>query len=188
MLKHLGYINTEGGPILVMDASLCRFWRGAAGDGTDYLRVCQSFDRNPNQAGAPISIGDSHAMLWEMEGAGTADAFINDHLVILRTWPCDPRDNTVPRKLAAEPLATGSELGQIQVPTGILVILWAAENGDCVKSLDVSENGRPAGNMAMGSAGLILRLGKGIYNCVHDRLETSLGTARRLHLYFTTTL
>ena len=148
-MKHLGYINGEGGPLLIIDVSISSSWKGVSGDSSDYARACQLFDGNPNLEGGAILIGEGTGMLWEMKGPGNADAFINDHVVILRTWPTNSDDRTIPEKLAAEPLTAPSELGQVQATTGVIVVLWAAEDGGCVRSGSVTTDGRPTGPMTI---------------------------------------
>jgi hypothetical protein len=165
-----------------MDASISHLWRGAAADGNDYRRACEVFDTSPQVEGKELSIGDKAGMLWEMRGAGTADAFFNGHLVIIRTWPADPFDKTAPLKLATEPMANRSELGELRIVTGTLLILWAAENGSCVESISIPLNGRPTGDMALNTGGLLIQMKNGLYRCFHDEIETNLGDARRLHL------
>jgi hypothetical protein len=181
-MKHLGYINAEGGPLLIMDANVSCLWKGTADDGSDYARACQLFDSDPGFEGVAVPIGDGAGMLWEMKGPGTAHAFMGDHLVIVRTWPVNPDDNTIPEKLAKEPMAAHSELGQIRVTTGVVVVLWSAESGACVRAVSVPPDGRPTGPTAVGSSGLLLKVDTGTYRCLHDQLETKLGVARRLHL------
>ena len=103
-MKQLGYINAEGGPLLIMDASVSHSWKGIEGDGCDYKEACKLFDVNPSIEGGPISIDGETGMLWEMKGPGTADAFMNDHLVIVRTWPTNPSDTTASLYFANEPI------------------------------------------------------------------------------------
>lgn len=180
---HLGRIDAEGGPLLIMDADGLPLWEGSGGNGTDYQRACQLFDKSPSLEGTTISIGNKAGMLWEMKGAGTADVFTNDHLVVTRTWPTNSQDNTIPQKLAAQPLAICSELGQIQIATGTLVVLWAAENGSNVRPLNGSSHGGQARALPNTFSGLIVQAKSGTYRCFHDQLETSFGAARRVHLF-----
>lgn len=170
-----------------MDASVSHSWKGIEGDGCDYKEACKLFDVNPSIEGGPISIDGETGMLWEMKGPGTADAFMNDHLVIVRTWPTNPSDTTASLYFANEPILNPFELGRLTIRTGVIAILWATENGQCVQSLNIPLNGRPTGPMAIGTSGLIAGIEKGNYRCLHDQVEARVGMARRFHLLKTDT-
>ena len=177
-MKHLGYINTEGGPLLIADAAVAKFWEGTYGDGADYKRACKVFDDEPDVEGGAININNQAGLLWEMDGAGTADVFMSDHLVIVRTWPTDQSENTTPSLLANEPLQNSFELGNLTVDTGAIAVFWAAENGKNIQPLKVP----PIKTAIPHNSGLITRVDNGTYSCLHDEVETKLGVARRLHL------
>jgi len=67
----LGYINAEGGPLVVIDRALVPLWKGIGGE--DYDRVCTIFNNNSELKGAEIGIGGGKRIVWEMKGAETAD-------------------------------------------------------------------------------------------------------------------
>ncbi len=181
-MTQVGYINAEGGPLLVMDASVALLWKGVDEGGIDYKRACALFDKSPTIEGGDIPIGKTTGMVWEMKGPGTANIFTNSHLMIIRAWLVDPTDNAAVRQLAEHPVLALSELGQLTVSTGMLAILWAAENGKCIQTSADPPSGCPTGATTFETAGLVLKVKKGNYKCQHDQVETIAGKARRFHL------
>jgi hypothetical protein len=183
-MNYLGYVNTEGGPLLISDVALVCHWNGIV--GTDYNRACALYDADETLEGIEIEIKDGKAFLWEMRGAGTAEIFkINDnHLVIVRIWPTDPLDSSVTRLIAGEPLKEIKRLGNLTIETCALAVLWAAEDGTCIEfpANIKSESGRPIGEIMIDDSGLMLSVRCKKFTCVHDEVETAFGSGRRLHL------
>lgn len=183
-MKHIGYINTEGGPLILIDAFLAPKWKGIEEDGTDYKRACSLFDSNQILEGGIIPIEDSHALLWEMEGAGTADVFKKDenHFFIVRTWPVNPQDESFAESLAEMTPENLIEIGELLVPSNNLVILWATESGKCVESVEISKSGLSNDSRGIGDSGFIFPLRSHHVRCFHDKVETNRGLGRRLHI------
>jgi hypothetical protein len=185
-MDHLGYINAEGGPLLVADSVLVPYWKGI--EGPDYDRARAIFDDSPEIEGAAINIGPGRGLLWEMQGAGTADVFKNSesHICVTRIWPHDPRDSTAPQSIAGRPVGHEEYIGDLLVESGRLTILWAAEDGSRLGlPSDAVHVGRPTGDMAIDTAGLVMRVSRSHFACFHDYVETSVGNGRRLHLIAT---
>ncbi len=92
-MNYIGWINAEGGPLLLIDPALAPFWQGSS--GTDYDRACGLFDANSGIEGTPISVGAGKGILWEMGGPGTAHVFREDetHYIVVRPWPTDPANS-----------------------------------------------------------------------------------------------
>jgi hypothetical protein len=180
--SNLGYINAEGGPLLLIDGDLARHWNGVS--GSDYHRACALFDANPALQGSEIIVDDGQAIVWEMSGPGTADVFRENesHLVVLRSWLNDPISSGAPRLIAKEPSKSMTEIGQLTVGSGILVILWATEDGGTLDLAASLASGRPVGDLSIEGAGLIFRVEKKVFRCHHDQVETAVGIGRRLHL------
>jgi hypothetical protein len=180
--SNLGYINAEGGPLLLVDGDLARHWSGVS--GADYGRACALFDADPALQGSEIIVDDGQAIVWEMNGPGTAGVFRENesHLVVLRPWLNDPTSPNAPRRIAEEPIKSMTDIGQLTVGSGILVILWATEDGGTLDLAARLASGRPVGNLSIEGAGLILRVEKKVFRCLHDEVETAAGIGRRLHL------
>jgi hypothetical protein len=181
--REINYVNSEGGPLLLVDANYGNFWSGI--DGPDYDRACEFFDSHPLFPGGPISIGDGNGLLWEMSGAGTAYIFDREDngLVIVRTWPADPSKTNIQELMVKEPTENLTRLGDLDVASGILVVLWAVENGECVKPEDLHSEGRPSGELAIDTSGAVIKLAPALYECWHDEIKNELGVARRCHFY-----
>lgn len=181
-MRELNYVNTEGGPLLLVDAKFGHLWTGI--DGSDYDRACEIFNSNPLLEGGLISIGDGSGLLWEMSGAGTAHVFSssNADLIIVRTWPINASRSDIPKLMANEAIQNPKKLGCFNLISEFLLILWAAENGDCVEGIDFSA-GRPSGEMAIDTSGAIVKLAPSRYECWHDEIKNDLGVARRCFIY-----
>ena len=63
-----------------------------------------------------------------------------------------------------------------------VAILWAAENGECLRLSDAVAL-RPSGETAIQDSVLILRVQNALFRCQHDKVEMPSGIARRLHLF-----
>jgi hypothetical protein len=182
-LKYLDEVSTEGGLLLLADANTARAWHGTEEDGSDYQRACRLFE-NSAVPGSIIPVGQGQAILWDMEGSGTADVFLEepDHLIIVRAWMDDNDEEAVLFSLAALPLQSTTNVGSLEITSGILAIMWATESGECIESLNIRESARPTGNMASEDAGLLVQLPNGRYVCLHDEVEQEDNSARRCHL------
>jgi hypothetical protein len=132
-MEFLGLINAEGGPLLLADGALIKQWTGIS--GAEYERACAVFDADASLEGSTIPLGSGAAWLWEMRGAGTAAVFRknDEHFVLLRIWPNDPRDAGAPRTIATAPMIEGIELGSLLVETGVLAIISAVDEGNCIE-------------------------------------------------------
>jgi len=181
-MDFLGYINAEGGPLLVMDSVFVPYWKGI--EGEDYDRACAIFDNNPKSEGAEIDIGTGKGIVWEMQGAGTANVFKHSesHLCITRIWPHDPKDSSAPRLIADQQVRRDQYVGDLLIESGRLVILWATEDGSSIRLSSDADVSRPTGDMAIDTAGLVVRVSRSSFACFHDSVEVSAGVGRRLHL------
>jgi hypothetical protein len=181
-LREINYVNSEGGPLLLADAAYGILWSGI--DGADYDRACEFLDSHPLLDGGVIPIDGGNGLLWEMNGAGTAHIFDrgDSGLVIVRTWPVDPSRTEIPELMGVEPTSYLTKLGDLDLLSGTLVILWAAENGECIKPEDLHVDGRPSGELAIDTAGAIVKVEPGQFECWHDEIRNDLGVARRCHI------
>lgn len=189
-MKYIGNVDSEGGPFLVVDATLARHWRGSDGDGSDYERACDTLRADSEPPGALIPIGVGQAIVWEPYGAGTGDVFMDDqgNVTIIRAWLDEPDGANTDDELRAVtalvvlPLNEPINLGSLEITSGVLAILWSPESGECIKSLNIEESERPIGEMSSDSSGLLVRVAKGNYACLHDEFELADVSARRCHL------
>ena len=177
-MKHVGHVSGEGGPLLLADAHLLVGWRGTEEGGADYARAASLFDeQDPEPDGVEIPLGAGHGVLWEMHGAGTTDVFReDDDVYLVRSWLDD--ESALPDLAEAEPFEQ-TRLGAIDVRSGALAILWAAESAICLDPESVAHGGRPGFATSIDGAALILRVPPGRYAFFHDEVELPGGFARR---------
>jgi hypothetical protein len=179
-METLGYLNAEGGPLLIVDGISASAWHGI--EGSDYNRARALFDSQPALEGFEIAVGAEK--VWEMSGAGTADVFrSNDsRIVIVRAWLHDPQNSDAPLTLAELPLNRPTRIGSLTADSMTIAILWAPENGkgfDLPAELNVA---RPSAELSIDTAGLVVRAPASRLYCLHDQVEHSAGSARRLHI------
>jgi hypothetical protein len=155
-----------------------------SGTSADYERACRALD--PSADGAFIAVGAGQVLVWELGGPGTADVFRKSdaEIVLSRGWyeTTTPSDETV-ASLASVPLSERAVLlGELDVDSGTLVILWAPESGGCVQSTEVPPDGVPTGEVSMGGTALMVAVRPGRYACIHDEVEAAPADGRRCHL------
>ena len=185
-MENLGYVSSEGGPLLIADAAIARNWQGATLDNVDdYQRACEIFDADSEVQGEFIPIAESRGLIWDMGGAGTSDIFLKDsaHLVIVRAWLDDTDDEEKAiSDLAHTPLREYKDLGSLEVKTGLVAILWAPESGQCIEATDISGSAVSIDGTSIDGSGLLVKLERGAYKCLHDEFTGKHGDARRCHL------
>ena len=134
-------ISSEGGPILIGDADAVRRWRGIEEGGGDYQKSCDAVVRN-----GIISLAEDLA-IWDVGGPGTAFIWRERDLFAVRTWSDGALDIGACGKLVAKALFCPSSL-QISVPSGVLVLMWAPEDGSTIRSF-CGDYGVPDGDFSM---------------------------------------
>jgi hypothetical protein len=183
-LKHLFYVNAEGGPLLCADAQVMRSWRGAEPGAPDYDALCAVLEGEPHCEGVVIEFAGRPAVAWEMGGAGTADVFLDDSGIIriVRSWLDD--DDHRMSTIAALATAAGpgqTAIGELAVPSGRLAILWAPESGETIREYGDAEVEEVA-DTSMGASAFVMRVTARRYACLHDEVSLASGDARRLTL------
>ncbi len=187
-LKETGYVCSEGGPLLIADAADARLWEMNF-DGSDYERACFLFEEMTDTPGAVLSLNGNNGVVWELGGAGVGHVFNmgKEHIVIIRTWPSNPETvDKLLSDLARLPLQTLVALGDLIVHSGVLAVMWSAESGASITSLEVSPDGRPSGDMVTGCSVLLMNMNTGNYSCFHDEVQVYGNQARRCHLLLQT--
>jgi hypothetical protein len=174
--ERLGYISTEGGPLLIGDRQVALNWKGASGDGADYQRACKQLESNPGIAGAEIHIAGSVAIVWDMP-TGTADVWRRtpSSLSLTRSWL--DSDNDRGAVLAELPPDNPVRLGTFRLESGWLVVVWAVENGEDIDHVEPAS--ARALDLSVGHAGILVDFPNGTYVCYHDEIADGADTARR---------
>jgi hypothetical protein len=175
-MVRLGYVSTEGGPLLVADRVSAAAWRGASLGSTDYCRACELLDIGPGTAGGSLALGENEGIVWDMP-TGTADIWRRrpDVIVISRPWV--DADENLASLLAARPPEGPVLLGELPVRSGWAVILWAAESGAELSAIAPAD-GRMI-DLSVGRAAVLVSLPAGEYRCYHDEVADGCASARR---------
>jgi hypothetical protein len=179
-MELLGWVSSEGGPLLVADAPIAQIWE-AESTGEFYERACLFFE-NSNSDGGPIEIGPGVGVLWEFHGAGSAAVFQHEEgFTIVRDWYYSDDEAATTSNFANQEEKSPVFLGELVVESESLAIFWAAETGSIfVKRTDSNEY--DVVDSTTGDSAMIVKLPKGLYSCLHDTVELPSGYARRFHL------
>lgn len=181
-MNHLFSINAEGGPLLCLDARAAVKWKGAEDRAKDYKMLCSKIDNKPDFSAAVLPICGTACAVWEMAGAGTADVFLqpSGNLCIVRAWlATDPGDELA--KLAGGDPILRQEIGEIDLPSGTLAVLWAPESGLAVpETIDIPF--RSVKGTAINDSVFVIKAAFGRYRCCDDQIELGNSRARRLTL------
>lgn len=185
ILNYLDSVDSEGGPLLLADALDAHAWHGTEGDGSDYERIDEVLlDGMP---GAMMPLGDGQALLWDLGGPGTGDVYYKDgYLMLIRAWINSPSDVAAVDALSDLPVGGTINLGELEIASGAIAVLWTAESGEgIIRQLDdVTTCAQPTSDVETDFVGLLVRVPKGRYSCLHDEVIIGLESARRCHLIF----
>jgi hypothetical protein len=181
-MNHLFSINTEGGPLLCADMDAARCWKGSEAGSADYEDLCARFDATPKLAATLITVGDHPAIAWEMCGPGTADVFRStDGLIrIVRAWVDEDAQEEI-EKLAAHDAPSHVEVGEIEIPSGLLAVLWAPESGQRIP-LSTEQDVQRVSGTSLNDSAFLLKVSSSRYRCQHDEVNVGVSRAVRLTL------
>jgi hypothetical protein len=181
-MKHVFSINAEGGPLLCLDAHAATGWKGSEGEGTDYANLCATFDGQPELAATMLTVGEHSAVAWEMSGPGTAEVFkaAEGRIRIVRAWLHEDTPQEI-QHLASAEASSHTDVGEIEISSGLLAVLWAPESGNKVLLSTERDVQRVAGTSIDGSA-LVMKVPSRRFWCEHDEVRVGVAHARRLTL------
>lgn len=134
----LAKVGCEGGPLLVCEAAAFGAWGGAVLDkdyeldpACDLNRanaVLYPSDDEEFEAGfVHFGPADSQVgLVWEMDGSGVAEvaAAGDSSVIVMRSWV---RNTDAPHRFVTGPAAPAGErpVGELDVPGGVLTVVWA---------------------------------------------------------------
>jgi hypothetical protein len=179
-MVHVGTVTSEGGPFLLADAREVRRWQGNCSN--HYQLLGDALSAAGPTLGLRWSLGEYEATIWQPEGPGTAEVFSvsDDSLLLVLGLFFDGDWAHGIRTAAAAPAGQTDEVGEIDLPSGVLAILWSPESGRCVLDADISGgNTRPTGGLTFDESGLLTRLPRGRYRCLADIVAITQGEAVR---------
>ncbi|MFE7131866.1 hypothetical protein ACFVIM_13475 [Streptomyces sp. NPDC057638] len=144
-------VNSLGGPLLVCGLDAFPDWGGAVHDtggaldpACDYARAWSALHPDDDDLDAAFTgFGDHRqhtGLIWEMDGEGSAEiararrpatpAGGDDHFLIMRSWIPRGRTNAPRRRAAGASPAEEQHVGELELPSGRAVVVWAAVNAD----------------------------------------------------------
>jgi hypothetical protein len=182
MLKHLGIVCSEGGPLVFGDKSDLLTWTGALEEGGDYAAVCNVFDTDPALEGFAFSHGDNAIVVWEMTGGGGADIFrdADGDLIVIRCWVNSGEvDDPDILRMAGVQDQSSQDVGEFRLVSNRLTIMWAAESGECLSEDIPVDSFTPSRETCMENTALIVSMRAGVYACLHDVITLPNGASAR---------
>jgi len=173
----VGYLSTEGGPLLLVDRAGVGEWSGI--DGGDYERACKLLDAQP--AGVEIEVGQYRALLWGMPTGTTEIWRISaETLLLSRPWLA-PEDSGLrsasATRLAALPLSKPQRLGQLAIASGWLAILWATDPGTEIVAIPPTDGA--TFDLSVGDSAIVVALPVGTYRCLQDEVRDNRAVSVR---------
>ena len=183
-LKHYGAVDSEDGLLLFGDPGVLQRWRGLDGEPKHVGRIEASAEKG--LPGVAIKMAREIGIIWDLEGEGTTDVFVEEetgNIVLVRCWLADSEDEmTAIGALASAPAALSKPFGEFHLSTGLLCAMTPTESGDCIRTVGATEYALSVEQMMTESSGLLLPAVNGRYHCFHDTVSMQPGEARRCHL------
>jgi hypothetical protein len=181
-MSHIFSLNAEGGPLLCVDAGAAARWNGAEGDAQDYGNLCAVIDAQPEFSATITPIAGLPGVVWEMQGAGTADVFVGDdgRITVVRAWLGEDANDAVEALADTEPVSR-MVLGVIDVPSGVLAVFWSVESGRTIPQHIDSRFKQIDGTAVKGSV-FVLKAATSRYTCCDELVKMRNSHARRLTL------
>lgn len=150
-------VSSEGGPLIVCDSFTMPKWHGAF-DFEHFEQACDAV--NKERRINVLALGDTEIVVWDMLGAGTADVIEeNDNIYIFRYSADDFLSrNALLRMLKFSENEMKETAYIINIPSDVLVVLWAAEDGSKL-SVGPSLSGSLSGDLSIGDGAVFIRMG-----------------------------
>lgn len=180
LIMRLPYVSSEGGPLILLDAWHLRSWHGVEGD--DYARACGIVESERTRDGGIIPVNDNTGLVWNIGGSGSVFIVQREPAlpILIRYWHDEDLSTESLEGLAARiSWEGGRTLGNIEVCSGRLAILWAVENGSELKL--PAAQGRISGNTSIEDSGYVITfpsrrasalLAEGVWSGVQTRALT----------------
>ncbi|HEY2030479.1 MAG TPA: hypothetical protein VGH20_14855 [Myxococcales bacterium] len=158
VMKHCGSLETQGGPILLVDADAASSWGGV--ETADYSKLIHAC----GPEGCELTVGGGRAVAWEPEGGGIIEVFADEvSAVLCKIMALDPdesRDVAVLNAAVARPV-TSAVIGSVDICSGKVAIFWSPVSG--------REIARPR---MVGEKAVMLSVGIGRFVCGTEQHQT----------------
>src|SRR5207247_5260570 len=115
--------------------------------------------------GGVVRVGDGFGVVWEPEGAATVIVYrvTDDSLLVQREWGDD---------VGTPPVAEDADtIGELDVITGGLVILWSPASWDDLFDVPAPEGEGILSMLSMSGIGIQIQLPAGAYRCAVKYLD-----------------
>jgi len=175
-VERLGFVSTEGGPLLIADRAVLGGWSGA--DGPDYDRACdlleEALDADDQAQGllVEVPIGESSALLWDLAPGTVTVCRSEDGLVMVEC------SDDAPDGSCQEPEPGPGDGIVLEISSGFLVVLWGPESG-AEATADGPEDGRML-DLSVQEAGIELAWEPGTYLASSTRRTAVAGAVCRV--------
>lgn len=181
-MTYLGYINTEGGPLIIADSNIIKGWNGI--EGNDYAQLCNVFDSDLTLEGFPINFKRNLPISWELGGGGTVNIYKNGTMIVLvKLWRSDDNLKLDETELVNIPISDEQiHIGNLIIDTQYLLIFWATETLENACLDDSKHHGILNGDFAFDNSSLYIKTSVKEFSCICDNLNINGSYARRLHL------
>lgn len=151
------YVSTEGGPILLGDLELvARGWRGTFGDGSDFEELVTLL--NDGRPTARVTIDAESVIAWDVPTGVVSVDRRHDGSLEMRSAR---RAGRFVRRF---------EAGELKLPSGWLVVMWAAEDGRDLRKV-VPRDGLSLG-LSVGHSALVLKAETPVCLVAHGESDT----------------
>lgn len=165
---------------MCVDAGAAARWNGAVDDAQDYGNLCAAIDAQPEFSAMITPIAGLPGVVWEMQGAGTADVFVADdgRVAVLRAWLSQDTNEDL-KELADTKPVSRRVLGVIDVPSGVLAVFWSVESGRTIPQ-HIDSRFRQIDGTAIKGSVFALKATTSRYTCCDELVKVRNAHARRL--------
>lgn len=182
IMDYIGYINTEGGPLIIADSKAINNWDGI--DGDDYEQLCSVYDSDLSLEGFPVAFKDYSSITWELDGGGVVRIYRDkDDIYLIKSWVTDDKQNIDDTDLLTIPASKEQlNIGNLRLYTRYVIIFWATESLYNVEFDHKKQSGVPNGSFAIDNSILFFKTLVKEYDCIYDEINVKGNFVRRLHL------
>ena len=189
--NQIGYVSTEGGPLLVGDYEPLTKWNGI--ETEDYDNLLKMYQTEEDFI---YSVAERKIVVFKPEGGAIISVHKDsgNNFVFVRSFE-DICNNDKYIDCVGQ---SKTILGQIEIYSGVILVISATESGVLLDPLQCKENisgsfvkepemTRPTGGLAFDDSVLAIPIPNGIYECISDFVfgtDDKLYQAKRLLLTY----
>ena len=159
--KQVGYVSTEGGPLLVGDYKVLTKWNGCETEDYDtLLEDCMA----PEDC--IYNVEKQEIVVWEPEGGAIISIHKDDknNLILIKSFEDIRKNNKYVGCIGKDETI----IGQIEISSEAILVIYATESGALLEPLIGDEVTRLTGGLVFGDSALAIPIPNGTYHCVAD--------------------